>query len=205
MTNDYNSLLAGHTWQIGSNSVNEFIFQYTKFKNAITADSHDPVHLFPVRRAHRARASTRRRPPTRSSTSTRTTSAGRTHDRLDAPRLQGRRATTSTSRPSAATSPPAPPASTPCCDDTVGLAGRQTSPSSAASPATHADQAVQRLLPGRHLRQQEPDRQRRPALRPLERIRSRPELEPDLDRRCRRQTSTTSRTSQAFQRRRRRS
>lgn len=47
VSNDYKSLLAGHTWQVGSNKVNEFLFQYTKFANAITADSQDPYIYYP--------------------------------------------------------------------------------------------------------------------------------------------------------------
>jgi hypothetical protein len=47
VANDYKSLLAGHTLQIGSNKTNEFLFQFTKFANAITADSTDPYIYFP--------------------------------------------------------------------------------------------------------------------------------------------------------------
>jgi hypothetical protein len=47
VANDYKSLLANDTWQIGSNRTNEFIFQYTKFANAITADSQDPYIYYP--------------------------------------------------------------------------------------------------------------------------------------------------------------
>jgi hypothetical protein len=46
-TNDYKSILAGHTWQVGSNRVNEFVFQWTKFANAITADSLNPYIYYP--------------------------------------------------------------------------------------------------------------------------------------------------------------
>ncbi|HEY0554323.1 MAG TPA: carboxypeptidase-like regulatory domain-containing protein, partial [Thermoanaerobaculia bacterium] len=42
VTNKYSSLLAGHSLQIGSDSLNEFVFQYTKFNNLITADSTAP-------------------------------------------------------------------------------------------------------------------------------------------------------------------
>jgi len=45
--NDYKSLLAGHTAQLGSNRVNEFIFQWTKFANSITADSLNPYIYYP--------------------------------------------------------------------------------------------------------------------------------------------------------------
>lgn len=37
--NKYSSILASHTAQIGSGSLNEFLFQYTKFDNSITPDS----------------------------------------------------------------------------------------------------------------------------------------------------------------------
>jgi hypothetical protein len=47
VSNDYKSLLANDTWQIGSNRTNELIFQYTKFANAITADSQLPYIYFP--------------------------------------------------------------------------------------------------------------------------------------------------------------
>jgi hypothetical protein len=47
LTNNYHSLLIGHTWQIGSNKVNDFIFQDTHFKNAILATSNDPALIYP--------------------------------------------------------------------------------------------------------------------------------------------------------------
>jgi hypothetical protein len=47
LTNDYHSILVGHTWQIGSNKVNDFIFQDTHFKNAILPTSHDPALIYP--------------------------------------------------------------------------------------------------------------------------------------------------------------
>jgi len=47
LTNDYHSFLVGHTWQIGSNKVNDFIFQDTHFKNAILPTSHDPALIYP--------------------------------------------------------------------------------------------------------------------------------------------------------------
>jgi len=46
-TNDYKSLLAGHTAQLSSNRVNEFVFQFTKFANVIAADSTDPYIYYP--------------------------------------------------------------------------------------------------------------------------------------------------------------
>lgn len=47
ITNKYSSILAGHTLQIGSDSLNEFLFQYTKFENLIAADSNNPTIYFP--------------------------------------------------------------------------------------------------------------------------------------------------------------
>jgi hypothetical protein len=47
ITNKYSSILAGHSVQIGADSLNEFVFQYTKFNNAITADSTLPYLYFP--------------------------------------------------------------------------------------------------------------------------------------------------------------
>ncbi len=47
VTNKYSSILAGHSLQIGSDSLNEVLFQYTKFNNQITADSTAPYLYFP--------------------------------------------------------------------------------------------------------------------------------------------------------------
>ena len=47
ITNEYESLLAGHTAQIGTDSLNEALFQYTDFSNTISADSNEPALLFP--------------------------------------------------------------------------------------------------------------------------------------------------------------
>jgi len=47
VTNKYSSVLAGHTLQLGADSLNEFVFQYTKFDNIITADSNSPTIYFP--------------------------------------------------------------------------------------------------------------------------------------------------------------
>ena len=47
VNNEYQSILAGHSFQIGSDSLNEFLFQYTKFENTITADSSAPYLYFP--------------------------------------------------------------------------------------------------------------------------------------------------------------
>jgi len=47
LTNDYHSFLLGHTWQLGSNKVNDFIFQDSHFKNAILATSNDPALIYP--------------------------------------------------------------------------------------------------------------------------------------------------------------
>ena len=47
VTNKYSSILAGHTLQLGPDSLNELVFQYTKFDNTITADSNSPTIYFP--------------------------------------------------------------------------------------------------------------------------------------------------------------
>jgi Carboxypeptidase regulatory-like domain/TonB dependent receptor len=47
ITNNYHSILAGHTWQVSSNKLNELIFQNSHFKNSISADSNDPTLLYP--------------------------------------------------------------------------------------------------------------------------------------------------------------
>lgn len=47
VSNEYESLLAGHQSQIGSSKLNDFVFQWTRFDNAITADSNDPFLYFP--------------------------------------------------------------------------------------------------------------------------------------------------------------
>jgi hypothetical protein len=45
--NEYSSILASHTLQISGDTLNEFLFQYTKFDNLITADSQSPLIYFP--------------------------------------------------------------------------------------------------------------------------------------------------------------
>jgi hypothetical protein len=47
ITNNYHSILAGHTWQVSSDKLNEFLFQDTHFKNSISADSDDPAIIYP--------------------------------------------------------------------------------------------------------------------------------------------------------------
>ncbi|HEX4962182.1 MAG TPA: TonB-dependent receptor [Thermoanaerobaculia bacterium] len=47
VNNKYSSILAGHTVQLSADSLNELVFQYTKFNNTITADSSDPYLYFP--------------------------------------------------------------------------------------------------------------------------------------------------------------
>lgn len=47
ISNEYSSILVGHTAQIGSSGLNEATFQYTKFENAITANSDDPLIAYP--------------------------------------------------------------------------------------------------------------------------------------------------------------
>jgi len=47
VANNYKSILGSHTWQLGSDKLNEFIYQWTSFKNTISADSLDPNLYFP--------------------------------------------------------------------------------------------------------------------------------------------------------------
>jgi len=47
LINEYASLLAGHTAQIGADTLNEFVFQWTKFDNVISADSSAPLIYYP--------------------------------------------------------------------------------------------------------------------------------------------------------------
>lgn len=47
ISNEYESLLASHTAQLGTDKVNEVLFQWTSFDNAITADSSDPLIYYP--------------------------------------------------------------------------------------------------------------------------------------------------------------
>ena len=52
-TNEFNSINVNHNWVLGGGKLNEFIFQYADFANAITANSGDPQHTFHERRARR--------------------------------------------------------------------------------------------------------------------------------------------------------
>jgi outer membrane receptor protein involved in Fe transport len=45
--NAFNSINANHNWVLGGSRLNEFIFQYADFSNAITANSLDPYQIFP--------------------------------------------------------------------------------------------------------------------------------------------------------------
>jgi hypothetical protein len=47
VSNEYSSVLAGHTLQFSTDTLNEFLFQYTKFDNLISADSNNPTIYFP--------------------------------------------------------------------------------------------------------------------------------------------------------------
>jgi outer membrane receptor protein involved in Fe transport len=47
ITNKYQSILASETAQLSSDKLNEVLFQYTKFNNAITADSNQPFIYYP--------------------------------------------------------------------------------------------------------------------------------------------------------------
>lgn len=46
-TNEYDSILVSHTWQIGDNTLNEAAFQKTAFDNLVSANSNDPALVFP--------------------------------------------------------------------------------------------------------------------------------------------------------------
>ena len=48
LTNEYESILAGHNAQIGGEMLNELVFQYTSFDNSISADSNDPLISYPA-------------------------------------------------------------------------------------------------------------------------------------------------------------
>src|SRR6476620_3861861 len=45
--NSFNSFNVNHNWVLGGAKLNEFIFQYADFSNAITANSLDPAQTFP--------------------------------------------------------------------------------------------------------------------------------------------------------------
>ena len=45
--NTFNSINLNHNWVLGGSKLNEFIFQYADFANAITANSLDPHITFP--------------------------------------------------------------------------------------------------------------------------------------------------------------
>jgi hypothetical protein len=45
-TNEFNSINVNHNWVLGGGKLNEFIFQYADFANAISANSGDPQHQF---------------------------------------------------------------------------------------------------------------------------------------------------------------
>ena len=47
ISNSYHSILAGHTWQVSSDKLNEFLVQDTHFKNFISPDSNDPTIIYP--------------------------------------------------------------------------------------------------------------------------------------------------------------
>jgi hypothetical protein len=45
--NSFNSINVNHNWVLGGSKLNEFIFQYADFSNAITANSLDAYQIFP--------------------------------------------------------------------------------------------------------------------------------------------------------------
>ena len=87
----FNSINLNHNWVLGGSKLNEFIFQYADFANAISANSLDPYHHVPERRLDRRRTSTRRSRRSRRSISSVMTSPGTSPDGRPRPRLQGRR------------------------------------------------------------------------------------------------------------------
>src|ERR1051325_2824216 len=47
IANDYKSVLLNHSWTLSGDKLNEFVYQWTRFNNSITADSNDPNFYFP--------------------------------------------------------------------------------------------------------------------------------------------------------------
>jgi len=47
IANNYKSILGSHSWTIGNNKLNEFVYQWTRFENSILPVSDDPNLLFP--------------------------------------------------------------------------------------------------------------------------------------------------------------
>lgn len=47
VANLYKSILGSHTAQLGGDRLNEFLYQWTRFENSITADSNSPALAFP--------------------------------------------------------------------------------------------------------------------------------------------------------------
>ncbi len=47
VANKYYSILGGHSAQLGANALNEFLVQYSKFDNTISADSKNPTIYYP--------------------------------------------------------------------------------------------------------------------------------------------------------------
>ncbi|HEX9798712.1 MAG TPA: TonB-dependent receptor [Thermoanaerobaculia bacterium] len=47
ISNEYESILVGHTMQLSGSRINEALVQYTKFDNTISADSNDPLVYYP--------------------------------------------------------------------------------------------------------------------------------------------------------------
>ena len=74
--NTFNSFNVNHNWVLGGSKLNEIVFQYADFSNAITANSTDPQRDLPRTASRSARTSTRRRRRSRRSGSSATTSRG---------------------------------------------------------------------------------------------------------------------------------
>ncbi len=47
ISNNYHSILAGHTWQLSGDKLNEFVYQNTHFKNSILPNSNEPYLTYP--------------------------------------------------------------------------------------------------------------------------------------------------------------
>ena len=46
LNSEYSSILAGHTWHLGGSMVNDFLYQYSTFENAIMPASNNPTLFF---------------------------------------------------------------------------------------------------------------------------------------------------------------
>ena len=179
MTNEYSSILAGHSLQLGSDSLNEFLFQYTKFDNVIIGRLHRPVRSTSPRA--RTRGQNINTPQTTDQTkyqykddfSFTRTLGGRANNfkvgvnYIHEPILGGD-FSTGTDRPVL------------LHRQQPEFAGHADHLQRRLLRRVDARRPVQRLLPGRHPGQRPADPQPRPPLRLLGRLRPRPAHQPDL-------------------------